>query len=690
MADTARGLERLLRPKSIAVIGGEIAASVVRTLKRGGCNATLHVVSASREMVEGVATVRTVEELPQAPDAAFVAVNREASVAVIGALCAMGCGGAVIYASGFRETGAEGLRLETALARAAGDMPFLGPNCYGLLNYLDGTALWLDHHGGARCRRGVAIIGQSSNILINLSMQRRGLPIAYIVALGNQTRLDAADIIEALLADERVTAIGLHLEGISRPGELARIAAAAHERGVPLVALKSGRGDAGAASAASHTAAITGSDAVLDAWFRRVGMARMGSLTAFLEALKLLHVHGSLPAPTIVTLSCSGGEATLVADAAEGRAIALRSFTDAERQRIAPTVHPLVTIANPFDYHTFDWLRPDRLERTFEAVMRAGQALTILILDFPRDDRCPVDEWQRVLDAWKAAQGRTGAAVAVLSILGEGLPEPLATSLLGEGVVPLMGIEDGLDAVEAAAFLGVWKPTNPPIAAAVPRGETTPIDEAGAKRMLASYGVEVPDGRIVQTTGEAIEAAAGLGGPVVLKALDPALAHKSEQGAVRLGLDHPAAVEAAARDLLALAPRLLVERMVEGATAELVIGIHNDAAVGPYLAIGSGGVLVEISRDAVVLPLPASRDEIGHALQRLRLWPLLQGYRGGPATDVGRIVQTIEAVQSFALDHLERLIEVEINPLIITTDRAVAVDALLRMPAIVEERICPS
>ncbi|MCB1969522.1 MAG: acetate--CoA ligase family protein [Geminicoccaceae bacterium] len=683
-------LDRLLHPRSIAVIGGAIAASVIRTLRRSGYGGQIRAVHPDHDEIEGIAAVPGITDLDISPDAAFVAVNRKASIDIMAELRVKRAGGAIAYASGYRETGTIGAVLERNLVEAAGRMPVIGPNAYGFINYLDGAALWLDHHGGKPCRRGVAIIGQSSNILINMTMQRRGLPIAFVIALGNQASVDAADLVEALLDDDRITAIGLHLEGISRATALAGAVEHARSENRPVVVLKSGRSEAGARQVVSHTATITGSDDVLDAWLRRIGAARVDSIGAFLETLKLLHVHGALPGRSLVSLSCSGGEAALVADAASSRDIDLSPFDDDDVERIAATTNPLVTIGNPFDYHTFDWLRPERLERTFEATMRGGHALAALVLDMPRTDRCPDQEWRAVLDAWIRAGDAAGKRIAVVSSLPEAMPEMLAESLVERGIVPLCGIEDSLDAVAAAAFIGshAGSPVinrddgnecdGPPS----PADEGRPVrsfDEAEAKRLIAAYGIAIPVGRPVASPQDAIDAAADIGGAVVLKALSAEIAHKSARGGVHLDLRDPGSIDLATRALLEISARVLVERMIRGTVGELLVGIRHDPALGLYLVIGSGGTLVEWFNDRQVLIIPETEESIRKAIGRLRVARRLAGDGPGRAGDIDAAVEAILALQRFALAHERQLVELEINPLIVTASKAVAADAILRM-----------
>ena len=685
-------LSRLLKPRSICAIGGREAARVVEQCRRVGFEGPLYPVHPARAEVAGLPCFPSVEELPEAPDAAFVGVRRDRTVGVVRALADRGAGGAVCYASGFAETGAAGAALQAALVEAAGDMPILGPNCYGLVNYLDGAPLWPDQHGGVRRDRGVAIVAQSSNLAITLTMNLRAVPIAAVVTLGNRARVGTADVLDTLLDDARITAVGLLIETLEDAPALAAAARKAREKRIPLVALKLGRSEEGARLTVSHTASLAGSERSAAAFFRRTGIGRAHSLPALLETLKLLHAGGPLGGREVASLSCSGGEAALMADAIAGRRLRARPLTGPERERVGATLNDLVTVSNPLDYHTFTWGDADRLADTFAAMLGCGFDLGLLVIDPPRADRCDDAEWHVTVDAFEAALHRTGARGCVLATLPESFPEALSEDLLARGIAPLAGVEEGLAAVEAAADVGeAWAAGRIEPALEIehegPRplagggGREAVLTEREAKELLARAGIPVPPGELVGSPTEAAAAAARVGVPVAVKAVGRGLAHKSERGAVRLGLEAPAAIEAAARALLPLGDALLVERMVGDGVAEVIAGVSRDPQVGLVLVVGSGGELVELAGDRVVLLVPALREEIEAALSELKVATLVDGFRGRPAGDRAALVDAVLAVQRFALDRADRLIELDLNPLIVRpAGRGVAaVDAILRI-----------
>ncbi len=666
-------LHRLLHPKTVAVIGGGTwAANVIRECGKIGFEGAVWPVHPSKPEVGGLTAYPSLEALPEPPDAAFVAINRDAAIEAVAVLSGMGAGGAICFASGFAEAEAElgdGAVSEARLVAAAGDMPVLGPNCYGALNYLDGAALWPDQHGGRRVKRGVAIVTQSSNIAINLTMQRRGLPVGFVLTAGNQAQIGAAELGMAALEDERITALGLYLEGVGDLSRLVALAERAAELGKPVVVLKSGATEAAQTAAISHTASLAGAPEAAAALFRRLGWAQVSTLEGFLEALKIAHVVGRLPSRAVASMSCSGGEAALMADLGAAAGLDYPPLTEAQLTGLRDALGPKVALANPLDYHTYIWGDGPAMERAYTAMLAPHLALGLLVLDFPRDDRCTAPGWDAALDAAVAACRAAGVPMAVLASLPDTMPEAVAEDLIARGVVPLSGMEAGLEAV--AAMAGRAPAPEPP---RLPRPVRDPVlvPEDAAKARLAAYGLDRPRGAVVDRA-QAVAEADRIGFPVALKGLG--LAHKTEAGAVALNRRDAEAVERAL-DFLP-GDKVLVEEMVAGPVAELLLSVMRDPAHGYLLTLGWGGTATELHADTVHRLLPVSEGDIRAMLDGLRLAPLLKGYRGAPGADIGAIVRAVRAVQDF-VEATPGVVEVEINPLICTTDRAVAVDALIR------------
>ena len=669
-----RDFSRLLRPASVVVVGGGAwCRAVIAQLGKAGFAGAVWHVHPTAEATDKVPVFRHLSDLPSPPDACFLGVNREATIAALDDLRRMGAGGAVCFASGFAEV-ADGAALHDALLAAAGDMPILGPNCYGFINALDGAMLWPDQHGCVAAERGVAILTQSSNIAINLTMQQRALPVSYVITCGNQAQTQQAEIARALLDDPRVTAIGLHVEGFGDLRHWEKLARQAAKAGIPLVALKVGRSDAAIAGTVSHTASLAGSDAGAAALFERWGIARVDTLPTFLETLKIFHVSGPLASAQIASISCSGGEASLAADLGEAIGVTFPPLDEAQKARLFDVLGPRVTLSNPLDYHTYIWRDAPAMAAAFSAIHDTRLALIMLIADFPRADLCDPSDWDCVIEAAIATRRATSCPVAVVATLPELLPEATARHLLAHGVIPIAGLATALAAIRAAAVTPVARDDD----VLLPRRavtETRVLDESDAKQTLASNGVDIPSG-ISCATSEALAAAcATLPAPWVLKGLG--FAHKSEHGAVMLGLTTPDAVADAAARMPA--SRFLLEEMAGPTVAELLVGVMHDQAHGFVMTLAAGGVMTELMGDQVYLSVPAPMDIIEAKLQSLRISAVLDGYRGKPAANRRAIAKAIMAIQSYVVAHAESVVEVEVNPLICTPERAIAADALIRI-----------
>ncbi len=673
-------LSRLFQPRSIAVVGGGAwCASVIEQCQKMGFEGPIWPVHPNRDKVGGIATVARLEDLPSPPDATFIGVNRNVTIETVRVLSDMGAGGAVCFASGFREAQAEtgdGASLQDALLDAAGDMPIIGPNCYGFINYLDGALLWPDQHGGQRVESGVAILTQSSNMAINLTMQTRALPLAYIATAGNQAQIGLSEIGTALLSDPRVTALGMHIEGV---GDLKAFEALRHQSrtlGKPIVALKAGKSEQAQAAAISHTASLAGSDAGARALLQRLGIAQVDNLTALLETLKLLHFTGPLPSNRIASMSCSGGEASLMADAALAYDIIFPPLDQTQHDGLRTALGPMIALANPLDYHTFIWTDTARMAATFGAICGGKDVdMGVIVSDFPRADRCDTSAWDCVIDAAAETRNTTGKPIAILATLPDACPEPLAERIIDAGLIPLLGIDDALTAIDRAAWLGKQTTEPAPLLTASSSGGTISVlTEAESKVALSKHGLTIPLSRRAEDIGKILD---DMPFPIVLKG--EGFAHKTEAGAVVLGLSsREEAIDAANK---MNAPAYLIEEMITGGVAELLIGVVKDPAHGFILTLAAGGVMTELMQDSTSLLLPTNEQSIIDALKTLRCFPLLSGYRGKPGADMTSIVNAVIAIQAYVVANVDAIEEVEVNPLICTSTRAVAADALIRRKA---------
>lgn len=696
MSQTIRdNLKRMLAPQHVAFVGGRNMARALKRCAEGGYQGQMWLVNPQHDSLEGVPCVRNIADLPCGPDAVFIATNRELTLTCVAELTAIGAGGAICYASGFAETGAEGQALQQRLLKAAGDMALLGPNCYGLLDYLHSSALWPVAHGGKAVEKGVAVLTQSGNFAYNLSMSDRSLPVAYMASVGNQAQLGVAELMDVLLDEPRVTAIGLHLEGLKNVPGFARAAHKALEKGVPIIALKTGVSQIGAELALSHTSSLSGSDALYDALFDRLGVIRVSGPVSFVETLKAA-ACGNLPAGnSLIALACSGGDAGLIADYAERNDLGLPKLDQGQVGELAQVLPSYANLVNPLDFTTAIWGDGEALNRMLDSALRTEADAAMLVLDYPSEFTGERKECDLLLELYCAALQRHGKTGFVTSAFPELLPAHARERLHAQGVAALQGVEDGLAAWGRIAgyqrnrktLLAVGESALVTLCPQALEGEGRLLNEWDSKQALKAFGLPTPNG-VLSTPDKALKDAETLGYPLVLKAVSAQLPHKTEAGAVALNLKDGAALSAALEkmraSIAAYAPgvvfdQLLLEPMAKPPLAELIVGIKRENDFGLALVIGAGGILVELLKDSRSLLLPTTDGAIRNALLSLRSAPLLQGFRGRESADLDALVTAIRAVADYACESSAHLLELDVNPLLVGAQGTTAVDALIRL-----------
>jgi acyl-CoA synthetase (NDP forming) len=678
--------QRLIAPRTIALIGAGVWTDAVAAGNAAvGYRGSIWRVHPSRPSTAATTYYRSVAELPGSPDAAFLAVPNHEAPAVAGELAARGAGGFVCFSSGFSELGTDsGRQLTQALLDNAGRLPFFGPNCYGFVNFFDRAALLPDQVVGAHVERGVAFICQSGTIALTLSFNERSVPIGYLFSVGNQTRLAVEDLIEILCEDPRVTAFGLYLEGIKDADRFARAADIARTAGKPIAVVKSGRTAAAARTAHSHTGALAGADSVFEAFCRQAGLARCDTLGTLCETVKLFHMGGVLPGRKVLVMGASGGDMAMTADVARTLDLDFAPIPPEPAHTLRGLLTDRVTIANPFDIHTYLWFDPPALGRVFSTAMSAGYDAVAFMLDFPPEDKADSAAFDAAIDVFIAAARDTHARAALIASLPETISERVRRRCMDGGVIPLQGQREALEALALAGAVGsAWRSgpgvqlLRPP---ASPPDDPVTLSEHDGKTALQRAGVRIPRGAI-SAPGAAAQCAASVGFPVVIKAVGSHLEHKTEVGGVVLNIGNAAEAAAAAQRLKALSDTLLVEEMTCDGVAEILVGLIVDPQFGQVLVLGAGGVFTELLADSVTLLPPWTRESIAAALRGLKVAKLLAGYRGKPAGDLESLIDAVQGVARYAAENVSALVEIDVNPIIVRPagKGAVAVDVMIRL-----------
>jgi len=682
--------QRLLRPRHIAFIGGRDATIAINEARRRGFQGQMWAVNPKRAELGGLPCVASISDLSEAPDAVYLAIPAGGVVAALQTLAQMGAGGVVCFSAGFKETG--DALAEQALVNATGDMALIGPNCYGLINYIDNAALWSFEHGGWSPGYGAAIITQSGMFSSDITMSQRSLPLAYMVSAGNQAVLGQEDFLDVFADDPAVRAIGLHIEGLQDIPRFERAALKALSKGIPVVALKTGSSEIGSALTVSHTGSLSGATELYEALFARTGVISVTNPSQFLETLKYLCVVGAPKGARVAGFTCSGGGATMLADYAEKIGLVFPPVDPVEETALKALLPEIATVSNPLDYTTPIWGQGDLTYPVFaKAIAAVGADAAVLVQDYPAAGLdASKGYYQQDAAAFGRAANEQGLPAAICATLPENMDVETRQFLIAEGLAPMQGIHETLNAICQAA---TWAQTRAYIsllmrAPLLPAGKVCMLEmltEDKGKDWLVNQGMAVPQGRVASAE-QLADIALEIGFPVALKMMSPLLAHKTEAGAVALNLNDATAVSKAAVQMradvtahnpAAVADRFLIEAMSPPPLAELIVTLRSDSQFGAALVLGSGGVLVELVGDAVTLLLPSTPDDIEKALQSLRVARFLGGFRGRPKTELSKIGAEIHTLCQAYLQERATIAEIEINPLFVYSDHVCAVDALL-------------
>jgi acetyl-CoA synthetase len=686
----------LLAPRSIAVVGandrpGSYADAVLRNLDRAGFPGPVWGVHPTREQVHGRDCVPTVRDLPEAVDAVVIAIPAAKVPATLEDTIARGCGGAVVLAAGFGEVEiGRGLERELRETALAGGLPVCGPNGNGIVAVAARASMWGDSVQPLP-PGPVAMISQSGNLAVNAIGSRRGIDFHTIVSTGNQAVLDASDWLGAIAELDGVGSVAMFLEDDGDGERLASALAVCAERGIGVAVLKAGASAAGTAAAAAHTGALAGDQRVFRSLIEEAGGAWARDPHELLELARVLAAPRARPRDDggLAILTCSGGDSGLAADEAARCGVQLPSFGAETARRLEELLPDAATIANPLDYTALIWGDAELLSeivRTVGADEAIGQLL--LLYDHPRD-LSPESEadWAAVREGLAAGADGCEAASVVASTLPDLVDEDANRELAAKGVPVVGGLTAAFACIEALRREPTDAARLREIAGAAARASSNGaseaaddgwLDEASAKAALAAAAIPVPAGGVADDEEACVALAAEIGWPVALKLAGAGLRHKSEAGAVALGIEHEAALRAAYSRLRALpdadGAAVLVERMAEPGV-ELLVAARADGVV-PALIVALGGVWTEALGDVAIVPLPADPARIERALRTLRGAPLLFGGRGRPGLDTGAAAAAASRVGELLLDGGYELIE--LNPLIVGADGCVAVDALAR------------
>jgi acyl-CoA synthetase (NDP forming) len=693
--DPRDALRVALAPRSIAVIGAsenpnKIGGRPIAYLSRFGFRGDVHPINPARATVQGLRAYPGLQALPAVPDVVVIAVPGQLAVDAVTECAAAGVTVAIVMASGFGETpdpAAQALeRTMVATARAAG-MRIVGPNSQGLANFGNGavpnfSTMFVD----TAAKDGpIGIISQSGamSVIPYGLLRARGLGVRHAHATGNDADVSVCELATAVVEDPDLKLLLLYLEGLPDPWNLAEAARFARRRGLPIVALKSGRSAAGAEAARSHTGALATEDRIVDAFLEDQGIWRVRT-TAEMVDMAELYLKGWTPkGRRLVAISNSGAVCVMTADAATDAGMPLAPLSDATQAELRTILPGFATTRNPVDITAALLSDSGLFGSILPAIAKDPAADAFFVGIAVAGTGYDVEAFARDSAAFAAETGKPLVAAASQPAVAERFTahgvsvyptESQAIRALGQYVSHAERLRDA----QAADLPGPARRTPP--------GSTRMLDEAASLALIAACGVAVVPHRVCADAAAARAAYESLGGGrVVVKGCSATIAHKSELGIVKVGIDSADGVEAAYREVVAAARRadatlesVIVATMARG-LRELMVGAHLDPTFGPVLVVGDGGKYVEAMPDAATVLAPFTPERIERALRGLRIAPLLDGVRGEPPLDVAAFCRAAAAVGALIADPQAGIASLDVNPVIVGARGAgcLAVDALV-------------
>ncbi len=690
-------VEAMLCPASIAVIGATeksgFGRRAVENLMSGDCGDRLYLVNPRREQVFGKKCYRSISEIGRKIDLAVICTPMAAVNDIMREAGECGARAAVVYASGYGESGPEGRLAQKRLVEIAGEygMAVCGPNCGGFINNVDGIyGFGLDMHG-RRPDGNIGLVSQSGQIC-SMMASVTYMNFSYLISSGNCAVTGVEDYLEFLVEDEATKVVAVYLEGVTKPAKFVGILKRAAELRKPLIILKVGSSEKAKQATTAHTGSLAGDDAAFDALFKKYGVIRVNDIEDLLETCLMFSIlEHRAPVDGIGIMSLSGGEAAIFADACKANRLNLAETEEATKDKIRAMLPDFATVNNPLDM-TSTLVNELDCYRAAVRAMINDKNIGLIAMGHNPAEKVPEDERYidfGFADSLAEINREAGKPIVILPGLSRKRDPELREFYAKNHIAMAENPKYGLAAVRRYMDFCLYKAEERSLEAAVPeqkngRGARI-LSEHESKELLKSYGVPVPKEILAESAAGLDAVTAEIGFPLVMKIESADIPHKTEAGGVRLNIKTPQEARLAFDEILANAKSykpdavingVLVQQMLPKGT-EIILGINRDPQFGPMVLVGLGGVFTELFKDCALYPAPLNRGEAMEMISSLKALPLLRGYRGGKPLDVEALASLLVQLGRLAVEKKDSLKELDMNPVFVYEKGVCAADALI-------------
>lgn len=673
-------IRKLLKPKSVAVIGASEKAgfgnSTCTNLLKSAIKDHVYFVNPNRENILGKKCYKQFSDIPEKIDMSVIILNKKLVKNALEEISQYGCRAAVVYASGFGETGDREAETELKELCKRLDLAVMGVNCAGFVNNLDGVYAFGMLFDREMKRGNIAIIAQSGKLCLNM-LQVEYMNYSYLISSGNSTCIAVEDYIEYLIDDENTKVIGLYMEGIKNPSKFRNVLKKAATKRKPIVIMKVGKTSKGSALAASHTGSLSGSDKSFDAVCKKFGIVRVDDIEELVQMCHLFSVLPMLPKkPTLNAMCLSGGETGICADMATVLGLEYPEFNEETKEELRKLLPGYATVANPLDMSATVAHDGNVYAKVIRTIMDDPDIGLVICGQTILPKHLPTDVIYPMSDGMVMAARENKKPIVVMSFFNCSRDNIIREKLESAGVPILPATVYGFKLLKYLSDYSEYNPADHNLDLAIPEkagGNKISYSEHESKIKLNRFGIKVPKETIFSSEEELDEVGRDYTYPVAAKIASPDILHKSDAGGVELNIKNAGELKKAFRKIIENAMKykpdakidgVLIQEMLNKGT-EVIVGVNNDPQFGPMILCGLGGVFVEIFKEAVLYPAPINEKEAAEIIESMKGCELLQGFRGSKKCDIDELIKLLLMVSDYAVSQKDILSEMDLNPVFV-------------------------